>query len=306
MIEIQRVLFDSEGAKCAGTFYLPMNATNKLSCVVLANGFSGTMDWILPDLAERFSKAGFAAFIFDYRHLGKSEGEPRQIINLKKQRTDLRNALRWVRNHTDIDKSKIALWGTSLGGSHVVEVAATDNEIAALIGNMPGIDAAKGSNIKAKAKEAGASNWQLVVASVRLLTAGIYDVVRSWFGLTPYYIPIYSSKGKAIFTDPSQVQRFETLAKVSATWENKIAARVLFNLPEYKEGTVEQIHAPILITLASKDIELDNEFVKRVFSKAANAEVKEYPYNHFTMYHGQAFEEVGGDQIAFLKKTLLP
>lgn len=277
---------------------------SKLGCVVLANGFSGTMDWLLPDFAQQFSQAGFATFIFDYRYLGESEGEPRQVINLEKQRTDLRNALKWARNHNAIDRTKIALWGTSLGGSHVVEVASTDNKVAAVIGNMPGIDAVKGSNIKAKAQAAGASNWQIVFGSIRLLAAAIFDVVKMLFGLSPYYIPVYSAKGKAIFTDPSLAHRFEMLAKGSATWKNQAAARVLFYLPTYKEGTIERIQAPILVTLAANDIELNNQYIKRIFSKAARVEIKEYPYDHFTMYHGEAFKKVVEDQITFLKKYL--
>ena len=38
----------------------------------MANGFSGTMDWVLPDYAQRFAAAGMAALAFDYRYLGES------------------------------------------------------------------------------------------------------------------------------------------------------------------------------------------------------------------------------------------
>lgn len=107
--KILQLKFHSDGFICEGKLYLPTN-TNAVSCVILANGFSGTMDWILPDFATRFSQAGFAAFIFDYRHLGKSEGKPRQIIDLEKQRADLRNAVKLVRDHESTKGKKIALW----------------------------------------------------------------------------------------------------------------------------------------------------------------------------------------------------
>ena len=207
-VEVHKVSFKSNGLNCSAKLYLPINIKDNLPCIVLANGFSGTMDWILPDFAERFAKAGFAVFAFDYRHLGESEGNPRQLINLQNQRTDLRQALQWVRNDSRINKKKIALWGTSLGGSHVVEIASTDNDIAAMVCNMPGIDAVNGSNIKAKAKAAGASNWLILVSILRLLAAAIFDVVKSLFGLSPFYIKVYGNPGEAVFTDPVTCSSF--------------------------------------------------------------------------------------------------
>lgn len=300
--EVIRVSFKSQGIACAGRLYLPSNIQPHFACIVLANGFSGTMDWILPDFARRFAEAGFAAFSFDYRYLGESEGTPRQLISLDAQRTDLINAIKWVRSYDGIDRGKIVLWGTSLGGSHVVEVASTDHQIAAIICNMPGIDAFKGANVNAKAKAANASKAQIVTATIRLLGAASVDVIKSLFGLAPHYLEVYGKPGQAIFTDPSLVERFRTVAEGSASWKNRVAARVLFNLPKYKDGTIRRIKAPIFITLAHNDVELDNDFVKEKFSESKNVEVKEYPYDHFSLYHGDAFEQVITDQIMFLMK----
>jgi hypothetical protein len=300
--EVKTVSFKSDGVACAGRLYLPYNNKQRLACIVLANGFSGTMDWILPDFARRFAEAGFAAFTFDYRHLGESEGTPRQLISLRKQRTDLINAITWARNYDGIDSRRIVLWGTSLGGSHVVAVASTDHQIAATICNMPGIDAFKGANVAAKAKAANASKNQIAMATIQLLGAAFIDVVKNLFGLAPHYLEVYGKPGQAIFTDPSLVERFRTVAEGSASWENRVAARVLFNLPKYKNGTIRRINAPILVTLARNDTELDNDYVKEKFAESENVKVKEYPYDHFSLYHGDAFEQVISDQIRFLMK----
>ncbi|WP_205511536.1 alpha/beta fold hydrolase [Longitalea arenae] len=305
-IEVVKLSFDSNGSNCSGRLYLPVNKTDKLACVVFANGFSGTMDWILPNFAKRFADAGFAALIFDYRHLGESEGKPRQIIDIEKQRTDLKNALQWVRHHARIDKRKIALWGTSMGASHIVEVASTDNEIAALICNAPALDARKGSNVQAKAKAANASKATIIISTLRLVGAAVLDVVRSLIGASPYYIKVYGKAGEAIFTDPSLAHRFKVLAEGSPGWHNSVAARVLFKLPSYKDGTIERIKAPILVSLAAKDVEVDNSFVKKIFSACPNADIREYPYDHFSMYHEEGFETVVRDQLDFLKQQLAP
>ena len=92
--------------------------------MVMANGFSGTMDWILPSYAERFAVAGFAVLIFDYRFVGESEGQPRQLIDVKQQREDIRAATHFARRTEGIDPARIALWDTSLGGGHVLHGAA--------------------------------------------------------------------------------------------------------------------------------------------------------------------------------------
>lgn len=114
--ERARVTFQSGGVAVAGYLYRPSDTKGYLPCVVMANGFSGTMDWILPTYAERFAAAGFAALIFDYRYFGESEGQPRQLISVAQQREDIRNAIEFVRHYEGTDPRRIALWVTSLGG----------------------------------------------------------------------------------------------------------------------------------------------------------------------------------------------
>src|SRR5687767_13752530 len=85
--------FESDGERCVASWYWPATAAAQWPCVVLANGFSGTRDWILPEFAQRFAGAGYAALTFDYRHLGESDGSPRQMVDVRAQRADLRAAL---------------------------------------------------------------------------------------------------------------------------------------------------------------------------------------------------------------------
>ncbi len=303
-VDVHNVSFKSHGLTCAGNLYLPQGHSKPLPCIVFANGFSGTKDWILPAFAERFAQQGLAAFTFDYRYLGESEGEPRQLIDLESQRADLRQALQLVRSDSRIDGSRIALWGTSLGGSHAVEVASVDNSIAAVVCNMPALDSVKGSNFKAKAKAANATFAVIVSTTLRLMMWGLADRIKGLLGLSPYYIKVYGAPGESIFTDPNLVDRFKKLGNSGSRWQNKVAARVLFNLPRYKYGTIERIKAPIFVALAANDIELNNNYVREKFA-GSGAEIREYQYDHFSMYHDQAFEDVVKDQIIFLKKHLL-
>jgi alpha/beta superfamily hydrolase len=87
--------------------------------------------------ATRFAEGGIAALIFDYRNFGESEGEPRQLVEIAGQQTDIRSAVEYVRSRPEIDPDRIALWGNSLGGGHVIAVAAEDPRIGAVIAQIP-------------------------------------------------------------------------------------------------------------------------------------------------------------------------
>ncbi|WP_438015381.1 alpha/beta fold hydrolase [Sorangium sp. So ce315] len=307
-MQLERTLltFRSEGVVCAATLFAPAAPVAEVPCVVMANGFSGTMDWILPWFAERFAAAGLATLTFDYRHLGKSEGEPRQLVDVRAQRADLRAAVALARSRPGISAGRVALWGTSLGGSHVVEVAAGDPHIAAVVLNMPALDALAGANAKEKRERARVGRAMTAWVTARLLAAAVRDAARGALGRPPRYLAVYGAPGEAFFTDPELAPRFERVAAESPTWQNRVAARFLLRVPRYREGTMERIAAPILVCLAEHDVEVSAEFVKAKAAKARRAEVRVYPAGHFDLYHGEAFERVVADQTEFLRAHLLP
>ncbi|AUX45184.1 alpha/beta hydrolase [Sorangium cellulosum] len=306
VVERTPLTFESEGVLCAATLFAPASPPAQRPCVVMANGFSGTMDWILPSFAERFAAAGLAVLAFDYRHLGRSDGEPRQLVDVRKQRADLRAAVACARRQPGIRPERVALWGTSLGGSHVVEVAAEDARIAAVILNMPALDALAGANVEAKRERAGVSRATVAWVTARLLAAAARDAARGALGRPPRYLAVYGAPGEAFFTDPELAPRFERVAEESPTWQNRVAARFLLRVPRYREGTMERIAAPILVCLAERDVEVSAAFVRSKAERARRAEIRTYPADHFDLYHGDAFEQVAADQTEFLRAHLAP
>ncbi|MGZ5390557.1 MAG: alpha/beta hydrolase [Mycobacterium sp.] len=300
----QRVSFDSEGSAIAGVLYVPEGNAKKWPCVVMAHGFSGTMDWIVPEFAERFADGGLAVLIFDYRCLGESGGEPRQWIAAGRQRDDLRHALEFVRSHPDIDANRIALWGTSLGGSHVVQVAAEDSGIAAVVANVPGLDLFTGLRGRHRPPHARSSPWQIVLATVCLLGAATLDAVRGAVGLAPYYIAVYGRAGRAVFSDPALAQLFRNVKENAPSWRNQVTPRFFFSAPRYRDGTIERITAPLMVTVARDDEVISTAFVKEKASRALHHEIREYPVGHFDMYHGAVRDRVAADQLAFLQRHL--
>ena len=75
--------------------------------------FGGTREGLEP-YAVRYQEAGFFSLVFDYRHFGESDGEPRQLIWIPYQLEDYAAAIKYARSLEEIDPEKIALWGTSM------------------------------------------------------------------------------------------------------------------------------------------------------------------------------------------------
>jgi fermentation-respiration switch protein FrsA (DUF1100 family) len=252
------------------------------------------MDWNLPKYAERFAAAAFAVLIFDYRYFGESEGKPRQLVDIDKQREDLRNAVSFARNYQGINASKIILWGTSLGGGHVIEEAADDSALAAVIAQVPGIDM-----VSAKARGTVKICVRMLL---RILLAALLDAIRAKFGLTPHYIKVFSDTGEtAVFTDAHLKPRFERLMKSKTTWINKFTPRFYFKLPRYKKGTAEGIRMPLLVCIANKEVYANPSFQAWVAEQAPKGEIKRYDAEHFDFYDGTTFQQVVDDQINFLR-----
>ncbi len=106
------VEFTSQGTRCAAWLYRPLVENPPL--VVMAHGLGAIRHIRLPAFAERFAEAGYAVLVFDYRYLGDSGGQPRQLLNMGAQRDDWHAALGYARTIPGIDHERIAIWGTSL------------------------------------------------------------------------------------------------------------------------------------------------------------------------------------------------
>ena len=296
-IAITSTSFESGGVQCAADLYLPANLTGKLPCVVMGNGFSGTKDFIIPAYAEQFALNGFAVFAFDYRGFGISAGMPRQVVDVKRHRQDWLAAIHQARNLEMIDAQRIAVWGTSMAGGHVIEVAAQDSQIAAVIAQVPMLDALRGHGTET------APAW----VQIKFLWAAVSDVIRGWLGFAPYLAPVVGKPGSfAAMTEPDATLVVEQLIADGSTWRNEFAPRVAFGMPRYQDGTIEQINAPILACIADGDVQAAPEFAARVFSRAPQGHIIYYPVGHFGLYVGEMRDKAITDQVKFLERHLLP
>jgi len=136
----QIVEFPSEGATLRGRYYACMDKSKPAPIVVMAYGFSCTIDGMVADnYAEAFHEAGFAVLLYDHRNFGISGGEPRQEINKWVQARGYRDAIDYVTTLPEIDASRIAIWGDSMSGNEVLVVGAIDERVAAVVAQVPAI-----------------------------------------------------------------------------------------------------------------------------------------------------------------------
>ncbi|MDF2036475.1 alpha/beta hydrolase [Cytobacillus oceanisediminis] len=263
---------------------------NQLPCIIMGSGFGGTQD--TPSMiakAKSFAQAGFAAFTFDYRNLGESEGRPRQLVSIAGQQEDFLSAISFIKGQPSVDGKRLALWGSSLGGGHVVSVAAISSDISTVISQIPfnGFPKNNGRSLK---------------GTVSLLRAMYKDLKRGKKGEPPFYIPVVGQVGELAVMTSEEASK--TIAGMqSKTWRNEVAPRALIEMMKYRPcNSGGQVKAKVLICYGEYDKETQGPQTMEMIKSIPNVEVKSYPVPHFEFYNPEVREGVIADQIAFLKK----
>ncbi|HEX7609332.1 MAG TPA: alpha/beta hydrolase [Solirubrobacteraceae bacterium] len=285
------VTFDSGGERCAAWLYRPPGSS---ACVVLAHGWTGVREQRLDAFAERFAAAGLAALVFDYRHFGASEGQPRSLLDIGSQLADWRAAISYARGLEGIDPERVALWGSSFSGGHVIETAARDPRIAAVVAQVPFIDGF--ANLMRLGK----------VHSLRLTVEGIKDQAGALLGRPPHMLASVGPPGStAVMTSPDAEPGFLALNPPELSWPNEAAARIALRVAAYRPiRSAERVRCPILFAVADDDVVTPPDLAEKAAIRAPRSEIRHYPGGHFDPYVGELFERVAADETEFLTRAL--
>jgi fermentation-respiration switch protein FrsA (DUF1100 family) len=287
------VRFPSGSDECAGWLY-PAPGDGPAPAVVMAHGFGGIKEARLDAYAERFQSAGYGVLVFDYRHFGASGGEPRQLVEVGRQLDDWRSALEFVRHTEAVDRSRIAVWGTSFAGGHVLEVAAGGNGVAAAISQVPFMSGV--TTLRARG----------IGAVLRMTKAGVHDRWRALLGRPPFYAPIVGPPGTlGAMTTPDAEPGYLALIPDGIEWRNEVAARIFLTVGAYAPiRRAADVRCPLLVQAALLDAVTPAAPARRAALRAPRGELIEYAIGHFDIYLGDDFERAVADQIEFLDRHL--
>jgi len=289
------VMFPSEGFECVAWLYLP-DGTRPAPVIVMAHGLGGTREMRLDAFAQRFCEAGYACLVFDYRHFGGSEGEPRQLPDVTKQLQDWKAAIAFARMRADVDGSRLVIWGTSFGGGHVLTTAADNHQVTAVISQCPFTDG--------MASSFAVPPW----TSIKVTARAMRDQIGASLGAAPITVALVGKPGAtALMAAPDAEPGYMQLVPKhsAATFPNFVAARFALQIIRYFPGhKTPRITCPVLFCICDPDTVAPTYTTLRHAMRAPKGEIKFYPYGHFDIYVGEAFERVVHDQITFLRRTV--
>ncbi len=132
----RNVEFPSNGTVLRGWLRTP-SRKGLHPLVILAHGLGGLKEWTIPEVADALVEAGIAAMALDYRNFGDSDGLPREEVDHYGRLDDWQNAISYATTLAEIDRDRIGIWGTSLGGRDVLAVAAIDRRLRRVISQVP-------------------------------------------------------------------------------------------------------------------------------------------------------------------------
>jgi len=152
----------SDGTRLAGDLFLPKDlaADQKVPAIVLCHGWGGLKSHLNQRIAPQFASAGFAVLTFDYRGWGESDSRLlvrgpmperdadgnvtvkaqaiREVVDPIDQEEDIDAAISFIAGEPHVDAARIGIWGSSLGGSHVMWRAGNDARVKAVVSQVGG------------------------------------------------------------------------------------------------------------------------------------------------------------------------
>jgi dienelactone hydrolase len=290
------VRFPSTNGQCSAWLYLPATASSRrpVPVIVIAHGLGGVKAMRLDAYAERFHAAGYACLVFDYRHFGGSDGEPRQLLRVRRQLDDWRAAIAYARSRPEVDSTRVVGWGTSFGGGHVLTLAAEDHQLAAAMAQCPFTDGLA-SVLAIKPR-----------SSLKVTARALADLAGSLINREPITVATAGPPGSAaLMTAPNAEAGY--LALVDDTpdsgFRNHVAARATLDIMRYAPGRrSRRITCPVWAGICDTDSVAPASTAVRQLRRAPHATLQRYPTGHFDIYLGEDFEQSVADQLAFLRR----
>jgi uncharacterized protein len=294
--ERQKVRFPSGNETCAAWHYPGTNG----ACVIMAGGTAVTKEPGTDRFARSFNRAGFTVLAFDHRHLGESGGQPRQVVRTSEQLADWQAAIDFAATLPDVDPARLAAWGFSLAGGHILPVAARHPDLAAAIAQTPLVDG--------PAAARNALRYQTALGFLRLSARGLRDAVGGLVGSAPRLVPLAGPPGTvASLTTPDGQDGDRALNPADAytTWQQAVAARSALRIGFYRPRRyAARVRCPLLVVVCDDDRSALAAPAVRAAHDAPYGEVVHLPGGHYEPFMS-GHEHVVEAELSFLRRHLL-
>lgn len=128
------VTFESANQTLVGNLYSPADrsADETLSAIVILGPETFVKEQAPTEYATRFAQHGFAAIAFDPRYRGESGGEPRTYESPEAKVEDVRAAIDFLTERSEVDPDSIVGFAVCQGSSEMLRAAADDDRIQVL------------------------------------------------------------------------------------------------------------------------------------------------------------------------------
>ncbi|TLP71902.1 alpha/beta hydrolase [Maribacter sp. ACAM166] len=300
-MSFKKIEFPSVGVMLRGRLYLPENNTVEHPLVIMAHGFSATINGMVADkYAEEFCKAGFTVLLYDHRNFGISEGTPRQELNYWVQCRGYIDAINFAYTLSTIDNNKITLWGDSISSAEALTVAAVDERAKAIIGQVPAF-----GDVQVPFEK---SDEMMKSIKGLLLNEHLEDLEREETSTMAVVSPNQDNMNSALKELTAYRWFIEYGGRFDTKWQNSVSFSTFKNAPKnYHRGIAATlIKAPILLVVAKND-EMEGasaRIAKSVFEKISQPKKLVYlDGGHFGLleYPSDLFNEASKAQVDFLK-----
>jgi pimeloyl-ACP methyl ester carboxylesterase len=294
--EREKVYFQSGDAECAAWHYPGSNG----ACVVMAPGLAVPKEPATDPFAKPFHDAGFSVLAFDFRRFGEGGGEPRQLLDISGQQADMAAALDFASALPGVDAAKVALWGFSLAGGHVLAIASQRPELAAAI--------AVSANADGRAASRNALPHQTPWMIARLAGVAVWDSIAARLGRPPRLVALTGERGTLAMTtapDALNADRALNPGDRYPEWCQQLAARSLLGLGSYRPARrAREIRCPLLVLAYEQDDAALAAPAIRAGEAAPLGEVYRAPGGHYEPYM-DGYERAVEVQLEFLRRQVL-
>ena len=288
----QTVEFRSEGLKIVGDLFRPSNsAEQNLPAILMAGAMTGVKEQVAGLYAKRLAKAGFSTLVFDHRHFGESEGEPRQHEDPSKKMEDFKNAISFLRSLKGIDPERIGGCGISMGGGYMLQLAAFDRRLKAIAVVASGLNLAD-----TMVELIGKEGFTAFLSGLSSSRQRHYDTGQA------QYIPAVATNNKpAAMTGDEPFEYYGTSRAWSPGWVNRYTTESVENLMAFNAVPYARhvSPTPLLIVHGKNDKYCLPKFAQQVYDLAGDP--KEIMWvdttNHIDLYDVDKYVDPAIDKI---------